>query len=132
MWKFSYSFRIMAVFYFINWIVAAETIEGGKLFKGGNYSWKYGIAKKTQSFRQKLELLHIFLQEFWSERHLHAPVYCKFVESYFLILQFILFQHTVLRQPQIGRAVQLLFKRHLKVPLRFLQVRKVIQTSLTA
>ena len=32
MWKFSYSFRIMAIFYFINWIVAAETIEGGKLF----------------------------------------------------------------------------------------------------
>ena len=36
MWKFSYtylpSFRIMAVFYFINWIVAAETIEGRKLF----------------------------------------------------------------------------------------------------
>ena len=29
MWKFSYSFRIMAIFYFINWIVAAETIEGG-------------------------------------------------------------------------------------------------------
>ena len=27
-----YSFRIMAIFYFINWIVAAETIEGGKLF----------------------------------------------------------------------------------------------------
>ena len=38
----------------------------------------------------------------------------------------------MLRQPQIGRAVQLLFKRHLNVPLRFLQVRKVIQTSLTA
>ena len=38
----------------------------------------------------------------------------------------------MLRQPQIGRAVQLLFKRHLNVPLWFLQVRKVIQTSLTA
>ena len=32
----------MANFYFINWIVAAETIEGGKLFKGGHYSRKYG------------------------------------------------------------------------------------------
>ena len=32
MWKFSYSFRFMAFFYFINWIVAAETIEGRKLF----------------------------------------------------------------------------------------------------
>ena len=27
--KFSYSFRIMAILYAINWIVAAETIEGG-------------------------------------------------------------------------------------------------------
>ena len=43
MWKFSYSFRIMAIFYSINWIVAVETIEWGKLFKGGNYSRKYGI-----------------------------------------------------------------------------------------
>ena len=38
--------------------------------------------------------------------NIYSAVYCKFVESYFLILQFILFQHTVLRQPQIGRAVQ--------------------------
>ena len=36
MWKFSYSFCIMAIFYFMNWIDAAETIEGG------NYSRKYG------------------------------------------------------------------------------------------
>jgi hypothetical protein len=28
----------MVIFYFINWIVATETTEGGKLFKGGNYS----------------------------------------------------------------------------------------------
>ena len=42
MWKFSYSFRNMAIFYYINWIVAAETIEGGKLFKGENYLRKYG------------------------------------------------------------------------------------------
>ena len=33
----------MAIFYFINWIVAAETIEGGKLLKEGNYLRKYGI-----------------------------------------------------------------------------------------
>ena len=31
----------MAIFYFIDWIVAVGTIEGGKLFKGGNYSRKY-------------------------------------------------------------------------------------------
>ena len=40
--KFSYSFQIMTIFYLINWIVAAETIKRGKLFKGGNYSRKYG------------------------------------------------------------------------------------------
>ena len=45
MWKFSYSFCVTVIFYFINWIVAAETIEGGKLFKGGNYSRKYGNLK---------------------------------------------------------------------------------------
>ena len=33
----------MAIFYFIYGIDAAETIEGGKLFKGGNYLRKYGI-----------------------------------------------------------------------------------------
>ena len=32
----------MAIFYLINWIVATETIEGGKLFKGGNYLRKHG------------------------------------------------------------------------------------------
>jgi hypothetical protein len=34
---------MMTIFYFINLIVAVETIEGGKLFKGGNFSQKYGI-----------------------------------------------------------------------------------------
>ena len=41
--KFSYSFRIMVIFYTINWIVAEETIQGVILFKRGNYSRKYGI-----------------------------------------------------------------------------------------
>ena len=45
----------MKIFYFINWIVAAETIEGGKLLKGGNYSRKYG------SFR----IMAIFLFKNW-------------------------------------------------------------------
>ena len=44
-WNFSCSFRIMTTFYFINWVVAAEYIEGGKIFKGGNYLRKYGIQK---------------------------------------------------------------------------------------
>ena len=51
-WKFSYSFRTVAIFYFINWIVVvAETIEGGKLFQGGNYLWKYGIQNYLQFYR---------------------------------------------------------------------------------
>ena len=32
----------MAIFEFINIIVAMETIKDGKLFKGGKSSWKYG------------------------------------------------------------------------------------------
>ena len=32
MWTFLYSFYIMAIFYFINWIVAAETIKGGETY----------------------------------------------------------------------------------------------------
>ena len=36
------SFCIMAIVYFINWILAADTIKGGKLFKGGNYPQQYG------------------------------------------------------------------------------------------
>ena len=31
------------------WIVAAETIQGRKLFKGGNYSRKYGTWKRAPS-----------------------------------------------------------------------------------
>ena len=38
----------MAIFYFINWKVATEIIEVGKLFKGGNYSGRYGIQKTIQ------------------------------------------------------------------------------------
>jgi hypothetical protein len=58
MWKFSYSFRIMAIFYFINEIVAAETIEGGKQFKGGNNSQKYGISNWTLIFRIGQKIVH--------------------------------------------------------------------------
>ena len=41
MWKFSYSFRIIAIFYFGNLIVAAGTIEGG------NYLRKETICRNT-------------------------------------------------------------------------------------
>ena len=33
----------MAFYYFINGIVAAKTIKGGKIFKGGKYLRKYGM-----------------------------------------------------------------------------------------
>ena len=63
MWKFSYSFLIMAIFYFINWIVAAENIEGWKLLKGGNYSRKYGIMKNLP--RRRILLYWCHLLSFW-------------------------------------------------------------------
>ena len=47
MWKISYSFHIMAISYFINWIVATKTIEGG------NYSSEETIHGNTVVFRKK-------------------------------------------------------------------------------
>ena len=41
MCNFSYSFHVMAIFHFINWIVSAETI------KGGNYSREENICGNT-------------------------------------------------------------------------------------
>ena len=38
----SNSCRNIYIFYLINWFFAAETIQGRKLFKGGNYMRKYG------------------------------------------------------------------------------------------
>ena len=60
--EISYSFQIMVIFYFMNWIVAAETIKEGKLFKGGNYSRKYGSWKRPKvAFRQTVAQFIHFL-----------------------------------------------------------------------
>ena len=60
-WKFSYNFCIMAIFYFMNWIVAAKTIEGGELFKGGETVWrKYSVLL----LERKKCLLRLF-DAFW-------------------------------------------------------------------
>ena len=40
----------ISLFYLINWIFAAETIQGRKLFKGGNYLRKYVIIVQTEIF----------------------------------------------------------------------------------
>ena len=53
MWKFSYSFHIMAIFYFINWIVATETIERGKLFAEIRYACT-SFLKRLANCRRKL------------------------------------------------------------------------------
>ena len=45
-------------YYFLNWIVAAETIEGGKLFKGGNYSRKYGRSVFTKLDSPRIRCAH--------------------------------------------------------------------------
>ena len=37
------SCRNISIFYLINWFFAAETIQGRKLIKDGNYMRKYGI-----------------------------------------------------------------------------------------
>ena len=42
MWKFSYSFRIMAIFLLHKLNSCRRNYWRGKLFKGGNYSRKYG------------------------------------------------------------------------------------------
>ena len=40
------SCRNISIFYLIHWIFAAKTIQGRKLFKGGNYMRQYGRLKK--------------------------------------------------------------------------------------
>ena len=42
------SCRNISIFYLINWIFAGEAIQGRKLFKGGNYSRKYGILNRSR------------------------------------------------------------------------------------
>ena len=61
LWKFSYNFSIMAIFYFINRIVAAETIEGGQLCKGGNNWQKYGksVSKSDNRYWELTVQMHI-------------------------------------------------------------------------
>ena len=63
MWKFSYSFRIMAIFYFLNWIVAVHSMlrldattkkrYDGKLFKFKTSSIKQVFFNESFSFRVK-------------------------------------------------------------------------------
>ena len=85
MWKFSYSFRIMAIFYFINWIVAAETIEGGKLFKGGNYLRKYGTSTKISFTCCRTRSWVTFLKKSWyyywcfQDTHKIQSYFCQYL-----------------------------------------------------
>ena len=44
--------ELLPQFYLINWIFDAETIQVRKLFKGGNYSRKYGNLKILQIWQQ--------------------------------------------------------------------------------
>ena len=55
MWKFSFSFHIMALN--INCIVAVKTIKGGKLFKGGNYLRKYGTYNLYMAWLDQDEMM---------------------------------------------------------------------------
>ena len=51
MWKFSYSFRIMVIFYFITWIVATQTIRGNMLiFMSLNFGfWRNCLVDDIQN-----------------------------------------------------------------------------------
>ena len=44
---------LISNFYLMNWIFAAESIQGRKLFKGGHYMRKFGTQKKLQYFEKK-------------------------------------------------------------------------------
>ena len=45
-------------------IVSAETIQGRKLFKGGNYSWKYSIWLQASYFlKPVVKFIVIFIEE---------------------------------------------------------------------
>ena len=61
----------MAIFYFIDWIVAAETTEGGKLFKGGNYLRKYD----THSLHQSATSIQIQDVEVLGIRPMHKFIF---------------------------------------------------------
>ena len=75
------SFHIMAILYFINWIDAAETIEGGKLYKGGKYLRKYGnvnfpseiISTQCASLRPLVQVkeFDINFDDHWHDEILH-------------------------------------------------------------
>ena len=60
MCKFSFSFRIMAILYFINWIVAAENIEGGsysreKTICGNTVFWNVWLVTFSGKLWEGLE-----------------------------------------------------------------------------
>ena len=66
--NFSNSFRNMAIFYFINWIDATETIEGGKVFKGGNYLREEAFSGNTvnECFSCHVCIYHIYQDLFFN------------------------------------------------------------------
>ena len=69
MWKFSYSLRIMAICYFMNWIDAAETIEGRKLFVKILYVSSYRIKEIDYSNLGSFHKLRMHLGVGrWSEK----------------------------------------------------------------
>ena len=47
----------ISIFYLINWFFAAETIQGRKLFKGGNYMRKYGICNTAKKSFARLKMI---------------------------------------------------------------------------
>ena len=62
----SNSCRNISIFYLINWIFAARTIQRRKLFKGRNYMRKYGMYSYTCALRKHFStagfLPHLLIQ----------------------------------------------------------------------
>ena len=76
----SYSFYNMQIFYFINWIIARETIQVGKLFKWGNYQCKF-IFSLMGRWRYLWKIL--FPQTaYWDILQLNRWKKCKTIENY--------------------------------------------------
>ena len=75
-WKFSYHFCIMAILSFMNWIVAAKTIEGG------NYSREKTICGTVCIWLNvDFLLVHIWIikTSFWSPNFVFPLYFCTWV-----------------------------------------------------
>ena len=72
--------RNIWIFYLINWIFAAGTIERRKLFKGGNYMRKYGMQGLVlvSTFKVGMYVGYFFALDLYS---FLVEIYCKDLDN---------------------------------------------------